>query len=344
MITDLVVLGRDPMFGGGSSALTGAFLEAARGLGYSPELVYDSHPGLRGPRFSWRRVEALRQLAWARHELPEAKKLWVASTHALEGSPAQRSGRTYDLWIATTVDAEFEARAEGLSRPRRAAAALSLAPLRALEQRVLRGARCVYGTSAATRTEIARVANRSDVGMLPIPVDVERFHPGNGSPAGRRVLFVGRANDPRKNLGLLIDAARLAPELEIELVGAPPAAALPANMRARGFVDDLPGALREASVLVIPSRQEGFGIVAAEALATAVPVVTTPCGGPEELVRESGGGWVLHRHSAEELAATLRDKLADSAALAEAGRSGRDYVEREHSPARFRELLADAFA
>jgi glycosyltransferase involved in cell wall biosynthesis len=71
--------------------------------------------------------------------------------------------------------------------------------------------------------------------------------------------------------------------------------------------------------------------------------VTTPSGGPEALVRDSGGGVVLGGFSPEELAATVRELLADPPRLQEMRRRGREYVKREHSPERFRELLADAF-
>ena len=91
-----------------------------------------------------------------------------------------------------------------------------------------------------------------------------------------------------------------------------------------------------------PRYQEAFGIVVAEALAAGVPVVTTPSGGPESLVEESGGGVVLSGFSPDELAETVRGLLADPGRLAEMRRRGREYVAREHSPERFRELLAAA--
>jgi glycosyltransferase involved in cell wall biosynthesis len=110
---------------------------------------------------------------------------------------------------------------------------------------------------------------------------------------------------------------------------------------ALGPIPSIAPVLREASLLVLPSWQEGFGIVAAEALAAGVPVLTTPCGGPEHLVRASGGGVVLDGFGADELAAAATELLTDAGTLSRMRASGREYVVREHSPARFRSLLAD---
>jgi glycosyltransferase involved in cell wall biosynthesis len=95
-------------------------------------------------------------------------------------------------------------------------------------------------------------------------------------------------------------------------------------------------------MLVVPSHQEGFGIAAAEAMAAGLPVVTTPCGGPEALVRDSRAGVVLSGFSAEELAERVRALLADPVRLMYMRRKGREYVAREHSPERLRTLLSEA--
>ncbi len=47
--------------------------------------------------------------------------------------------------------------------------------------------------------------------------------------------------------------------------------------------------MRRADFLVLPSLVETFGVVAAEALATGTPVLSTRCGGPEEFVTDEVG-------------------------------------------------------
>jgi glycosyltransferase involved in cell wall biosynthesis len=353
MPCDLAVLGRDPRFRGGGHAQTQAFLDGAAALGRTPELLYEPHPGLGGPRVAPQRVEALRALRAARRfesAAREARSLWVVSTLAQDGGAAGRSRRRYGCWIGTTIASEWHGRAPGLAMPHRLAAGASLPALRVLERRVLSGATALYATSPASCASIAAACGR-EPRVLPIPVDTERFAPEPDDVWLARletplVGFVGRADDPRKNAGLLLDAFRLVraqlPRARLRLIGAAPVQPPGDGVDATGHVPDVAPLLRECALLVSPSRQEGFGIAVAEALACGVPVVVTPSGGPEELVRRSAAGRVVASFAPEELAAAVLDLLGDATRLRELRARGRAHVEREHAPQRFRELLDEA--
>ena len=103
-------------------------------------------------------------------------------------------------------------------------------------------------------------------------------------PAYAVLTFVGRSDDTRKNLPLLLDAFALVrrerPSARLRLVGSPPPGPVPPGVDVVGVVADVAAELRRAALFVLPSTQEGFGIVAAEALAAGLPVLTTPSGGP----------------------------------------------------------------
>jgi glycosyltransferase involved in cell wall biosynthesis len=354
---DLAVLGQDPRFGGGGSAMTEAFLDAARSLGRTPTLLYDPHPGLDNARLTWRRFEALRQLAATRrlaHAAREGRSLWVVATLAQHGGAAVRSGRPYSCWVATTIASEWTGRAPGLASSRRAMAAASIPVLRSIERRVLHGAQALYATSAASCALVAAAAERpeSEVNVLPVPIDTSCFYPADDSLwrealEGPVLTFVGRADDPRKNVGLLLDAFELIrkrlPSARLRLVGREPRGRVPNGVEIVGVVPDVAAELRRAAIFVLPSLQEGFGIVAAEALATGLPVVATPSGGPEELLTASGGGLVLSSFSADELAETIATLVADSGTASEMRASGPAYIREVHSPKRLNYLLAEAF-
>jgi glycosyltransferase involved in cell wall biosynthesis len=356
---DLAVLGQDPRVGGGARAQMEAFWRGATELGRRPSFHYALHPSLTGASIAgspldvpgvpaaFRWFDAGNQFlggAWIAPELRDATGLWVVATSATFGYGALRSGRPYRCWIGTGLADEWAGRRPGLRMSRRLALRANAPMLRQLERRVLRGAERVYATSPSSRASVARAGGlrEEDVGILPIPVDLDELSPAPEWQPDQPVLaFLGRAEDTRKNLRLLLDALPLIPEARLLLIGSAPGG-LPDRVEATGPVPSVAEHLRRATLFVLPSRQEGFGIVAAEALAAGLPVVTTPSGGPETLVRESGGGVVLSGFEPEQLAAAVRDLLADPPRLEEMRRRGREYVEREHSPSRFRELLAEA--
>ncbi|MEJ7569001.1 MAG: glycosyltransferase family 4 protein, partial [Gaiellaceae bacterium] len=321
---DLAVVGPDPRFGGGGAAQVEAFLAGARELGRSPELLSGPHPTFGGKKLTVDRVEALRQRRWARRLAPrlqDATSVWVAGPLATHGLAAPVSGRRYGCWLGATLDDEWAARARGLDPVRKLAQRLNAPFLRPLERRVIREAARVYATSAASRSVLATAGglDEAEVGILPIPVDVDSLAPEPDERWLARLeepvlVFIGRADDPRKNLPLLLEALPLirarVPGTKLRLVGRPPRH-VPDGVEALGEIDSIAG----PSLFVLPSRQEGFGIVAAGAPARGGPVVTTPSGGPEHLVRDSGGGRVLSGFEVEELAETVAELLGDAAIL-----------------------------
>jgi glycosyltransferase involved in cell wall biosynthesis len=282
-----------------------------------------------------------------------AQSLWVVAAAASYGAAAPHSRRPYACWIATSLEDEWRSRVPGLSAARRFAHAVNAPALRRIERRVLADATAVYGISPASRDSLGLAGGRTDVGVLPLPVDLIRFSPEPDEQWQARldrptIVFVGRGDDPRKNVRLLLEAwpeiHRSRPGARLVLVGRRPAVPLPDGVEALGEIPEIATELCKAALFVLPSLQEGFGLVAAEALACGVPVLSTPCGGPEQLLRESSGGRVLSSFEPEELGETAAHLLADVPQLLTMRRAGRAYVQAEHSPARFRERLAPLLA
>jgi glycosyltransferase involved in cell wall biosynthesis len=362
----MLVLTQDPRFEGGALAQVQAFLVAARRVGQEPVAAYAERPPLAGPsplsgiavRTRLGRIDPIGLPLAARRLAPHAQaagQLWVVAATAHYGLAAARSGRAYACWVGTSLEAEWSARRPALGGFRRLALAGFAPVLRRYEREVLQRASRVYATSPYSRATVAEAAGmaETDIGVLPIAVDTDRFAPlaepeWSAALVHPTLAFVGRADDPRKNAPMLLDAfAQLrqrVPDARLRFVGRPPNGPLAPGVEVVGEVRDVAAHLRDAALLLLPSLQEGFGVVAAEALACGVPVVTTPSGGPEQTLLGSGAGRVLNGFSSEELAAVVEELLGDTETLRTMRQRGREYVEREHSQARLGALLGEAVA
>jgi glycosyltransferase involved in cell wall biosynthesis len=101
---------------------------------------------------------------------------------------------------------------------------------------------------------------------------------------------------------------------------------------------ELDGTLARLDAVVVPSRWEGFGLVAAEAMRNGKPVIVSHRGGLPEQVVHGYNGLVFPFERPEVLAELLTG--LDKASLAEMGQNARRVWERSFSEGRaYRELM-----
>lgn len=145
------------------------------------------------------------------------------------------------------------------------------------------------------------------------------------------VLAVG-AFEPRKNLGLLLEALAPAATLPATLQGvvlavvgpAPaPAVGAPAHLRALGRVSDadLVALMGAAELVAVPSLDEGFGLPLLEAMACGAPVLAARAGALPEVAGDAA--WLLPPDDVGAWRAACAALCADRARRAELAARGR---------------------
>lgn len=247
-------------------------------------------------------------------------------------------GRKAVVWLATLYDDERRGSMSGRSTSRRLLYAATLRSLSRLERQVLGDADRVMAMSHHTAGLIVDrgLAPASAVTVVPVPVDTDVLQPPTDGTYRRGVLFVGRAHDPRKGfarLVALVHASREVRQRGVTVISPGVVPPLPEGMTWCGRVADLREAYQRHELLVLPSIQEGLGIVAFEAMACGTPVVAWRCGGPDRFISESGGGVLVN--DAAELKRVVCALLSDSELRYELGLAGRRYVEQRFSAQSF---------
>jgi len=194
--------------------------------------------------------------------------------------------------------------------------------MRLLEGMVLRRCSKIFCESASMRRELRRWhprAVRSEVGIIPGGVDIDRFRPVDdrlrvrerlGLPVDQRIVFALRLLVPRVGMENFLEAVAHLHMLRSDFVcvigGRGPLRGpleeratqlgLADHIRFLGFVpeEDLADLYGCADLIVQPDTElQGFGLPILEALACGTPVLATPVGGANDILAGFRGGRCL---------------------------------------------------
>jgi D-inositol-3-phosphate glycosyltransferase len=205
--------------------------------------------------------------------------------------------------------------------------------------------------------EYARKLNAKrdvDICLAPPGINADAFRPPNSckSMEERYILCVARLDDPRKNIGLLLEAYGRLPDVvraDVRLVLAgssgPPASfwqrAEALGLRHRityvAYPDRsaLISLYQHAAAFALPSDEEGFGVVLLESMACGVSVVSTRSGGPDAIITDGQDGYLVPLDDAASMADRLLHLVENQALRQSMGVKARDTIE-----ARFAEEVA----
>jgi len=184
---------------------------------------------------------------------------------------------------------------------------------------ILRRGRLVLAASRFL-AEQARALGAQEVRVVPAGVTIPESVGDPAEPS--HVLYVGRLSR-EKGIEDFLAATAGMPRV---IVGAGPVA-VPESV---GAVE--PAALgafyERAAVVCVPSRREGYGMVAREAMAYGRPVVATPVGGLQEAVEHDVSGLLASR---AELRGAIERLLSDPGLRTRLGAAARVRARREWS-------------
>jgi glycosyltransferase involved in cell wall biosynthesis len=214
---------------------------------------------------------------------------------------------------------------------------------RPLFAHVLKHSAAVTTVSRWLKSETEALAPGVHPQVAPMPVATDLFEPGTDRDR-RSLLFVGRLNEQKGLQHLLHAMAAMKTEATLEVVGDGPDR-LPLRELAQQLgvgtrvtwhgqlaQSELAPLYQRAAAIVLPSIDEGLGLVAVEALLCETPVVAFDSGGLPDVIQHEKTGLLVKPGDRPGLARALDDLLARDGRGGDLGRAGRLYALSAFAP------------
>lgn len=289
---------------------------------------------------------------------------WADSVQVIGGGiahgfPATRSKLPYALWVATTREADGAERYRRSGLLKQRWLDFQYYFIRRLEQETLSKAGRIFVASRYTQ-ELLNDKYAAEVDTkdcLAIPVDPFVFRPNpDVKKQSNTICYVGRVQDPRKGLSLLLAAIRQVlwggTQVYLRVAGGQPGLRLQ-NLVERWQLDshvtflgqvpqeDLPAVYQSSLFSVLPSQEEGLGIAMLEAMSCGLPVIATRCGGPESVIQDGRNGFLVRNGDEEHLAERINFLINRPEIIDEMGQRARDDVLMNYTPERAYSRIVD---
>jgi len=216
---------------------------------------------------------------------------------------------------------------------------------RAWQKAAIQSAAVLHATAVEEALNLRALGLKNPITVIPNGVDVPDSCAQHADKPERTVLFLSRIHPKKGILNLVKAWVQLNPVCWKLVIAGPDGGGH--QVEIQKIIDDagfgqkieLAGPVEgdakwqlyeQASLFVLPSFSENFGIVVAEALATAVPVITTKGTPWSDLIKHECGWWI--DVGVEPLEAALGDAmtLSDAERLA-MGQRGRQLVQNNYS-------------
>jgi len=196
-------------------------------------------------------------------------------------------------------------------------------------------------------------AERSRIAVVSNGIPPAFFGAVRTNPVARRLLFVAQWLE-MKGVSYLAEAfaqlAQRVPELELWCAGTQASedvvlAAFPATLRSRLHVrsrlrpEEMEQAYREADIFVFPTLSEGSSQALLEAMAAALPIVTTAVGAAPDMLTEGVQALLVPTADATALAGAVQRLLDDSSLRQRLGEQARLKAMEYTCEAAYQQLL-----
>ncbi len=232
--------------------------------------------------------------------------------------------------------------------------ARTVAAARPLFRHVLKHSAAVTAVSRWLAEETDKLVPGTSATVAPMPVATELFSPG-GNRETNRLLFIGRLTSQKGLEYLLRAMAQMDKAVRLDVVGdGALRQALRALAEELGLAErvewhgqmkqtELPQLYRRAAAVVVPSVDEGLGLVAVEAMLCETPVVAFDSGGLRDIVQNGRTGVLVPPRDVPALSIALTDLLAHSQRARDLGSAGRLYALSAFAPESAARKYADIY-